>query len=302
MNMRATLTLLAVVAILIASPATGQSGVAVSGDKKADRMQQQDDPARANALLERAVARLNEQGDRALAAFSRVGEFTDGDLYVYVLGKDGIMLASGGSSSNFIGRNMLEYKDPDGKKVFVEVLEGARAKGKGKVEYRWLNQVRGGIERKIAYYQTVQNWIVAVGYYAPRGTPEQAMSMLWRAVDELKRRGPEAFPRFNDLNGGFLRDDTYVFVVGMKDKMMHAHAAMPRLVGTKVAELKDVDGTPIIQKMIDIVSVKEEGLLDYRWRNPVTGKIENKRTFLRRVGDYMVGVGYYWPVSSESVK
>lgn len=259
------------------------------------KTEQVDDAVRAKALLERAVVRLKEQGDRAYAAFSRAGEFTDGDLYVYVVGNDGVLLASGGASFNFIGRNMLDYKDPDGKKLFQEILDGAKSKGGGKIEYRWLNLQRGTIERKVAYYQAVDNRIIAVGYYLPRATPEQAKAIMWRAVDELKRQGVQAFPRFNDINGGFVQDDTYVFVVGIKDMRMHAHGAMPRLVGRNVAELLDANGKPIIRPMIDIVTSKGEGSLDYQWRNPVTGKIESKRTFLQRVGEYMIGVGYYQP-------
>lgn len=269
--------------------------VAASPGASEPNAEQQDDSVRAKALLERAVVRLKEQGERALATFSRAGEFTDGDLYVYVLGSDGVLLASGGASFNFIGRSMLDYKDPDGKKLFQEILEGAKTKGSGRIEYRWLNLQRGSVERKVTYYQAVDNRIAAVGYYVPRATPEQAKAILWRAVDELKRHGEEAFPRFNDINGGFVQDDTYVFVVGIKDMHMYAHGAMPRLVGRNVAELTDAKDKLIIRQMMDIVKSKGEGSLDYQWRNPVTGKIEKKRTYLQRVGDYMIGVGYYRP-------
>lgn len=219
----------------------------------------------------------------------------DGDLYVYVVGTDGVLQASGGSSYSYLGRNMLEYRDPDGKKLFQEMVEGARNHGGGKIEYRWLNLQRARVERKVAYYQAVQNRIVAVGYYTPRATAEQAQSVLWRAVDELKRRGPDAFAQFNDLNGGFVRDDTYVFVAGIKDHRLYADGGNLRLVGRDVSGLTDAAGKPVFQKMVDVVTSKGEGSLDYTWRNPVTHQIENKRTFLKRVGDYMVGVGYFQP-------
>lgn len=284
--------LLSIAALAIAVPPLAQAaapGATVAPAAAAD------DQVRAKALLAKAVAHLKENGERAYAAFSRTGEFTDGEQYVYVVGNDGVLLASGGASFNFIGRNMLDYKDPDGKKLFQELLEGAKSKGSGTLEYRWLNLQRGTVERKVAFYQAVGERIVAVGYYMPRGTPEQAKSILWRAADEVKRLGPQVFPRFNDINGGFVQDDTYVFVVGVKDLRMHAHGAMPRLVGRNVADLADANGKPIIRQMIDIVSSKGEGSLDYQWRNPITGKVESKRTFLLRVGDYMIGVGYYQP-------
>ena len=290
MNQARILSLLAAFAIALLPFVS-----AAAADNPEVRAERTDDAVRARALLERAVQHLKEQGDRAYASFSLAGDFTDGELYVYVVGNDGVLLASGGASFNFIGRNMLEYRDPDGKKLFQEMVDGAKSKGSGRIEYRWLNLQRGTVERKVAYFQAVDNRIVAVGYYLPRATPEQAMAVMWRAVDELKRNGTQAFQRFNDLNGGFVQDDTYVFVVGLKDQRMLAHGAMPRLVGKNVAELVDAKNKPIMRPMIDIVTSKGEGSFDYQWRNPVTGRTESKRTFLQRVGDYMVGVGYYQP-------
>lgn len=283
-------TLLLAAALLApAHPATAQ---ALQSDAP---LASPDEAQRAESLLQRAAAHLRTHGARALADFSVGGKFVDGDLYVYVLDTEGVLQASGGASYHLIGRNILDYRDPDGKLLFAEILDGAHKYGRGLIHYRWLNPQHGTVERKAAYYQAVDGHIVAVGYYAPRATSAQAMSILWRAVDELRRTGPAAFAAFNDLNGGFVRDDTYVFVVGIKDQRMHAHGATPRLVGRKVSELKDAAGKPIIEDMLKIMARSEEGSLDYQWRNPVTGRIERKRTFLRHVGDYMVGVGYYQP-------
>ena len=76
---------------------------------------------------------------------------------------------------------------------------------------------------------------------------------------------------------------------------MHAHGSMPRLIGKNVADLTDPDGHPIIREMVRIASQKGEGVLAYKWRNPVTKGVENKRAYLQRVGDYLVAVGYYEP-------
>lgn len=155
------------------------------------------------------------------------GEFTDRSLYIYVIDGNGVMLASNGGSNALIGRNMSNYADSDGKTFFQEMLDASRTQGSGTVEYRWLNTQHGRVEKKVAHYQTVGNRILAVGYYQPRATPEQAKTVSTQAVDALKSLGPNAFARYNDLNGGFVRDDTYVFVVGIKDFRMRAHGSMP---------------------------------------------------------------------------
>ena len=50
---------------------------------------------------------------------------------------------------------------------------------------------------------------------------------------------------------------------------------------------------PIIQDMIAAVAKEDQAELDYSWPNPVTGSVENKHTYVRKVGGLLVGVGYY---------
>lgn len=224
-----------------------------------------DDLKRAQAFLDRAVAHYQANDKNALAAFSRIGDFVDGDLYVYVVGADGTMVASGGPSITLVGRDVRNLKDTEGKLFIVEMMEGARTKGGGSVDYRWLNREHGKVERKVAHYRQVGDAIIAVGYYVPRGAPQEARALLQRAVAATTSDPAAAIARFNDMNGGFVEDDLYVFVVGLKDKVMHAHGAMPRLIGRDAGELRDVNGKPIIRQMIDIVTAKGAGELQYVW-------------------------------------
>lgn len=272
------------------------SGMAHAADKPAPKPESattEDDAKRAKELLDRAVAYYEEKKDLALAAFNRQGEFIQGDLYVYAINTAGIMLASGGSSSALIDRNILGVTDVDGKQLFKETLAIANSKGSGMVEYRWLNRVDRKVERKVTYFKKVGNVIIAVGYYIPRASAEQAKNMLNKAAIAVKNDSKSAFKAFADLNGNYIEDDLYVFVIGIKDMRFRAHGASPRLVGTDGQTLTDANGKPIMQDMISIVKTKGEGELEYAWRNPVTNKIEKKHTFLRKVDNFLVGVGYY---------
>ena len=251
------------------------------------------DAKRAQALLARAVDYYKGNKDRALAAFMRAGEFINGDLYVYVIDLNGQMLASGGSSSALIGRNIADMRDAAGKPFFREMIDTAKSKGSGMVEYRWLNRADRKIERKAAYYQKVDDRIIAVGFYIPRASAEQAKTLLEQAATAVKENPLSAIAAFNDLNGKFIQDDLYVFAIDLKDGKFVAHGATPRLIGTDALELKDPTGKPIIKEMIAIVQAKGQGALDYQWRNPVTEKTESKHTLLRKVNNYLIGVGYY---------
>ncbi|WP_068637325.1 cache domain-containing protein [Thauera butanivorans] len=252
------------------------------------------DAAKAQALLDQAEAYLRAHGDQAMAGFSRAGEFVDGELYVYVLDTRGNFLASGGSSTTLIGRNVAGVADSDGRLFFRDMIESAKARPAGQIEYRWSNPVRGINETKIASWRRVGDHILVIGYYAPHPSFELAKSLAWRAVHTLKVSGEDAFARFNSLNGGFVQDDLYVFVIGLDDGIMHAHGGQPRLIGRKATELVDpVSGRRFVKDMIDIARDKGEGEIRYTFRNPLTLKNEGKRTYVVRVGQYLVGVGTY---------
>ena len=252
-----------------------------------------DDSARARALLNNAVEYYRKNGKPAFAAFSRADQFVDGNLYVFAIGDDGILQASGGPSAMFIGRDVRNLKDVDGKLFIKELLDGAKASGNGSVEYRWLNREHGKEERKVAYFRRIGDLTIAVGYYVPHASPQAAKELLARAVDAMEKDPKLAIVRFNSMNGGYNEDDLYVFVVGINDKIMHAHGSIPRLIGRNVADLRDIKGKHLLPQMIDIVNTKGSGELSYVWPNSVTGKQEQKTTYLRRVGDYLVAVGHY---------
>lgn len=251
------------------------------------------DVQRARALLARAIIRYRQQGDEAFAAFNGPTEFVDGELYVWVLGTDGVMLASGGSSSALIGRKVSNMRDAFGTPFFYDMLEKAKTSDTGVVEYRWLNRLHHKPERKITLFTKIGTRLLAVGYYIPRASAEQASAMLERAVGAMQADPVKALAAFNDLNGGYIEDDLYVFVVGIDNGKFRAHGVSGRLVGSDGYALTDPNGKPVIRQMLDVLKDKDRGELDYAWRNPVTRQVENKHTLFRKVGNNLVGVGYY---------
>lgn len=286
---RMSLVLLVLISMLL-------SGTAYSSDKSAlkpETVDTSNEAKRARELLDRAVAYYEEKKEHALAAFNRQGEFIQGDLYVYAINTTGVMLASGGSSSALIDRIVLGLSDADGKLIFKEIVDIARSQGSGSLEYRWLNRVDHKVERKVTNFKKVGDVIIAVGYYIPRASAEQARNMLKKASIAVKNDPKDAFKAFADLGGKYIEDDLYVFVVSMNDMHFRAHGATPRLVGSDARTLTDPNGRPIIQEMVSIVRKKGQGELDYIWRNPVTNRIEDKHTYVRKVDNFLVGVGYY---------
>jgi cytochrome c len=73
-----------------------------------------------------------------------------------------------------------------------------------------------------------------------------------------------------------------------------AHGARPALIGKNLIDLKDQDGKYLIREMISIASGPGSGWIDYKWPHPVNNKIEDKTSYVEKMGaDYFVGVGVY---------
>ena len=45
--------------------------------------------------------------------------------------------------------------------------------------------------------------------------------------------------------------------------------------------------------MRDIAQTKGGGWYEYKWPNPINNKIEDKASYVEKMGDYWVGVGVY---------
>lgn len=256
---------------------------------------QEADAQAAKALLEKALAYYHKQGDKAFAAFSRQGEFIDQDRYVFVVDTKGVLLASGGPSSALIGRDVSEVLGPDLRQSFKDALKVPENQGIQQADYRWQNWNDGKVEHKHVFYQRVGERILAVGYYLPRATPEQARALRNKAVEALVKDETGTLKAINSLQGGFLQDDLYVFVVDLNTRRYVAHGTNLRLINTDFAKIKDPDGKPVGVPILQMMAEQDQGEYKYRWKNPVTGKVENKHAYVRKSGHFMVAVGYYSP-------
>ncbi|MHC8307075.1 cache domain-containing protein [Pseudomonas sp. PB3P13] len=264
------------------------------GQAQAAGTEQQDSQA-ARALLEKALAYYHENGDKAFAAFSRQGEFVDKDRYVFVVDTKGVMLASGGPSSALIGRDVSDVLGPDVQKAFKDALKVPEANGIQQAEYRWQNWSDGKVERKRVFYRRIGERILAVGYYLPRASAEQAMALLNKAATDLTKDEKGTLTSINSLKGGYLQDDLYVFVVDLDTQRYVAHGTNLRLMNTDFGKIKDPEGKPVGEPILALIARQDYGEYEYRWKNPVTGKIEDKHAYLKKVGRFLVAVGYYSP-------
>lgn len=258
--------------------------------------QAQDEGQEARELLTEAVNYYKENGERAFATFSRQGPFVKGDMYVYAINTNGIMLASGGPTVMLVGRDVFVNIDEELEPKFQEALSMPEDGTIHETVYPWghWNSV-GRLMTKHVYFQRVGDTVLAVGYYRPRASSEEALELLQTAVDAINSEPRETFNAINLLDRRFYLDDLYVFVVELDSERFVAHGSNIRLIGRNFGTLKDRTGKPFGKEALDKIAKNEMVEFDYQWQHPISGEIEHKHAFARKVDNYLVGVGYYQP-------
>lgn len=131
--------------------------------------------------------------------------------------------------------------------------------------------------------------------YAGMGTAKEAMALADKAVAYYVANGKvKAFAEFNNKNGQFINKDLYIFVLDWNGTIL-AHGATERLINQATASLKDSDGKYFMKDMVKVAQTSGTGWVDYKWTNPVTKKIEQKSSYVKRIGseNLLIGCGIY---------
>ncbi len=125
-----------------------------------------DSPADAIAMVEKGLAYLQKNGKDALVQEinNKNPEFIKGDIYLYLRGLDGIVIAHP-INPKLVGKNMLDLPDADGKYYRKDILTLAKTKGKGWVDYRYNNPISKQIENKTTYILRNDDVILEAGIY-----------------------------------------------------------------------------------------------------------------------------------------
>jgi cytochrome c len=118
------------------------------------------------AMVKKAVATIKGEGpDKAYPEFTnKDAKFIDRDLYVVVYQLDGKVLAHG-SNPKFVGKDMSDAQDVDGKFYVKERVELAGKQPSFWQDYKFVNPVDKKVEPKQMYCEKLENTAVCAGIY-----------------------------------------------------------------------------------------------------------------------------------------
>lgn len=127
---------------------------------------------------------------------------------------------------------------------------------------------------------------------ADRGTPAEAEALVKKAIAYYKKNGREkSMNEFSRSPGPFVDRDLYVTVLTMQaDSLAHIN---PKMRGRNTMDYRDPDGKFPIRERTEIAKRDGKGWQEFKFVNPVTMKIEIKKTYFETYDNLIFSAGAF---------
>jgi cytochrome c len=122
---------------------------------------------------------------------------------------------------------------------------------------------------------------------------DDAQGMVKKAAESFKAGGKEKLvAAVNTPKGPYDKGELYVFLYDMSGTTI-AHPSKPDLVGKNNYQVPDEDGKLYRKEIVDNAKQGKSGWVEYKTKNPTTGKLENKIAYYEPVGDLIAVAGIF---------
>jgi cytochrome c len=129
---------------------------------------------------------------------------------------------------------------------------------------------------------------------AAEPTEKDAIAMAERGAALVKSKGKEEMiKRINAKDPDFVQGSLYVDLRDIKSGIVLAHPYNPSIVGKDLTDVPDANGKKYRREIIELAAAKGKGWVDYQYKNPTSGKIEPKTTYILRADDVVLEAGLY---------
>ena len=141
---------------------------------------------------------------------------------------------------------------------------------------------------------TAALYLASTTAFAADPIEKDAISMAERGAALVKSKGKEEMiKRINAKDPDFVQGSLYVDMRDVKTGIVLAHPYNPSIVGKDLTDVPDANGKKYRREIIELAAAKGKGWVDYQYKNPTTGKIEPKTTYILLVDGVVLEAGLY---------
>lgn len=178
------------------------------------------------------------------------------------------------------GKDLSEFADPEGKKLFMEMVKVCQKDGEGVVDYMWPKPGKDKPVAKISYVKLFKpwGWVLGTGVYLERAEK----SFMEEAKVSI------AALRYGENGGDY-------FWINDKYPTMVMHPIKPELNGKDISTIKDPNGKRLFVEMVKECDANGEGFVEYMWPKPGMAEPVSKLSYVKlfKPWGWIVGTGIY---------
>ena len=178
------------------------------------------------------------------------------------------------------GKDLSGFKDPNGKKLFVEFVNTCRENGEGFVDYYWPKYGADQPQPKLSFVKLFKpwNWIIGTGVYME--VAESRLQVNSASIIENLRYGPE--------------NKDYFWINDTRPAMI-MHPYKPQLNGKDLSASQDPNGKKLFVEMVKVCKENGEGFVDYHWPKYGADEPQPKVSFVKlfKKWNWIIGTGVY---------
>lgn len=146
-------------------------------------------------------------------------------------------------------------------------------------------------------YSTIVSLALAGAILTPVHAAEpgekDAIAMVEKGVAFMKTAGKDdMIRRINAKDPEFVQGPLYLTMRDAKGVIL-ANPVNPAMVGKDLVDVPDADGKPFRREILELAKKKGKGWVDYKFKNPASGKVEAKTSYIQLVGDVTLEAGIY---------
>ncbi len=136
--------------------------------------------------------------------------------------------------------------------------------------------------------------IAAGNAFANEPTEKDAIAMTERGAALIKAKGKdEMMKRIVARDPEYVQGSLYIDMRDLYTGIVLAHPINPSIVGKDLTDVPDASGKKYRREIINLAQKSGKGWVDYQYKNPTSGKIEPKTTYILRVDDVLLEAGIY---------
>jgi methyl-accepting chemotaxis protein len=251
----------------------GRGFAVVAGEVRRLARRCSDESRKIRALIDASAANVHGGVERIRSAGGGIGDVVAGVRHV-AESMSRISSASAGQSSGLSEiASAVNHLDTITQQNAHLVEEAAN-------QATYLHERAAALSGSVAHFRLMQ------------GTAGEALAMVERAARDRAGREADALARWlTDPASGFHDRDMYVFALD-RQGVYRAFGGKPEKVGSRVQDLPGVDGAGLLAAIVRQADA-EAGWVEYRITNPLTGELQDKMSYVMRLGELYVGCGVY---------